>query len=78
MIDQVSDTLAIVKPQLTMFGGLMQDYLNIVFLGWTVVDHGKDVGKSRRRLNPSGKVKSLVLYKPKRQRVLDRTHLGMP
>lgn len=32
MIDQVSPTLALVKPQLTMFGGLMQDYLNIVFL----------------------------------------------
>ena len=32
MIDQVSPTLALVKPQLTMFGGLMQDYLNIVYL----------------------------------------------
>ena len=32
MIDQVSPSLALVKPQLTMFGGLMQDYLNIVFL----------------------------------------------
>lgn len=32
MIDQVSPTLALVKPQLTMFGGLMQDYLNLVFL----------------------------------------------
>jgi Putative lumazine-binding len=32
MIDQVSSTLALVKPQLTMFGGLMQDYLNLVFL----------------------------------------------
>lgn len=31
-IDQISPTLALVKPQLTMFGGLMQDYLNIVFL----------------------------------------------
>jgi hypothetical protein len=31
MIDQVSPTLALVKPQLTMFGGLMQDYLNLVF-----------------------------------------------
>lgn len=32
MVDQISDTLALVKPQLTMFGGLMQDYLNLVFL----------------------------------------------
>ena len=30
--DQVSSTLAWVKPQLEMFGGVMQDYLNIVFL----------------------------------------------
>ena len=30
--DQVSGTLAWVKPQLEMFGGVMQDYLNIVFL----------------------------------------------
>ena len=32
MFDQISPTLAIVKPQLTMFGGLMEDYLNIVHL----------------------------------------------
>jgi hypothetical protein len=32
MVDQVSPTLAMVKPQLTMFGGLMQDYLSLVFL----------------------------------------------
>jgi hypothetical protein len=30
--DQISDTLAWVKPQLQMFGGVMQDYLNIVYL----------------------------------------------
>ena len=30
--DQISDTLAWVKPQLQMFGGVMQDYLNIVLL----------------------------------------------
>lgn len=32
MFDQISPTLALVKPQLEMFGGVMQDYLNIVFL----------------------------------------------
>jgi hypothetical protein len=32
MVDQISPTLAMVKPQLTMFGGLMQDYLSLVFL----------------------------------------------
>ncbi|MDP4585982.1 MAG: nuclear transport factor 2 family protein [Microbacteriaceae bacterium] len=32
MFDQVSPTLALVKVQLQMFGGVMQDYLNIVFL----------------------------------------------
>ena len=32
MFDQVSPTLALVRVQLEMFGGVMQDYLNIVFL----------------------------------------------
>ncbi|MEY4988647.1 MAG: hypothetical protein RI933_280 [Actinomycetota bacterium] len=32
MFDQISPTLALVKPQLEMFGGVMQDYLNLVFL----------------------------------------------
>lgn len=32
LVDQISPTLAVVKPQLQMFGGVMQDYLNIVFL----------------------------------------------
>ena len=32
MFDQVSPTLALVKVQLEMFGGVMQDYLNIVFI----------------------------------------------
>ncbi len=32
MFDQVSPTLALVKVQLEMFGGVMQDYLNTVFL----------------------------------------------
>lgn len=30
--DQISDTLALLKMQLEMFGGVMQDYLNIVYL----------------------------------------------
>lgn len=32
MFDQISPTLALVKPQLELFGGVMQDYLNLVFL----------------------------------------------
>ncbi len=32
MFDQVSPTLALVRVQLQMFGGLMQDYLNLVYL----------------------------------------------
>lgn len=32
MFDQISPTLAFVKPQLELFGGVMQDYLNLVFL----------------------------------------------
>jgi hypothetical protein len=32
MFDQISPTLALVKPQLEMFGGVMQDYLNLVYL----------------------------------------------
>lgn len=30
--DQISPTLALLKMQLEMFGGVMQDYLNIVYL----------------------------------------------
>jgi hypothetical protein len=30
--DQISPTLALVKAQLQMFGGLMNDYLNLVYL----------------------------------------------
>lgn len=39
MVDQISDTLALVKLQLEMFGGVMQDYLNLVFLDgkWVVM-----------------------------------------
>jgi hypothetical protein len=32
MFDQISPTLALLKMELEMFGGVMQDYLNIVFL----------------------------------------------
>ncbi|MGB3376259.1 MAG: nuclear transport factor 2 family protein [Microbacterium sp.] len=32
MFDQISPTLAFVKPQLEMFGGIMQDYLNLAYL----------------------------------------------
>jgi hypothetical protein len=47
MIDQISPILAVVRPQLTMFGGLMQDYLNIVFLDgqwWIVAKTWERVG----------------------------------
>jgi hypothetical protein len=39
MLDQISPNLAVVKPQLEMFGGVMQDYLNIVFLDgqWWII-----------------------------------------
>ncbi|CAB4947549.1 unannotated protein [freshwater metagenome] len=39
MIDQISDTLALVRVQLEMFGAVMQDYLNIVYLDgkWVVM-----------------------------------------
>ncbi|MEN9955608.1 MAG: hypothetical protein RLY34_415 [Actinomycetota bacterium] len=47
MFDQVSPTLALVKPQLQMFGGIMQDYLNIVFLDgqwWVMAKMWEKVG----------------------------------
>ena len=47
MFDQVSPTLALVKPQLEMFGGVMQDYLNIVFLDdqwWVMAKMWERVG----------------------------------
>ena len=39
LFDQISDSLALVKCQLEMFGGVMQDYLNIVYLDgqWWVI-----------------------------------------
>ena len=49
MFDQISPTLALVKPQLEMFGGIMQDYLNIVFLDgqwWVMAKMWEKVGES--------------------------------
>lgn len=46
--DQVSDTLAWVKPQLQMFGGIMQDYLNLVHLDgqwWIMAKMWEKVGE---------------------------------
>ena len=46
--DQISDTLAWVKPQLQMFGGIMQDYLNLVFLDgqwWIMAKMWEKVGE---------------------------------
>jgi len=47
MFDQISPTLAMVKPQLEMFGGVMQDYLNLVFLDgqwWVMAKMWEKVG----------------------------------
>ena len=47
MFDQISPTLALVKPQLEIFGGVMQDYLNIVFLDgqwWVMAKMWEKVG----------------------------------
>lgn len=47
MFDQVSPTLALVKLQLEMFGGVMQDYLNLVFLDgqwWVMAKMWERVG----------------------------------
>jgi hypothetical protein len=49
MFDQISSTLALVKPQLEMFGGVMQDYLNIVYLDgqwWVMSKMWERVGDS--------------------------------
>ena len=45
--DQISATIAWVKPQLQMFGGVMQDYLNIVFVDgqwWVMAKMWQQVG----------------------------------
>ena len=47
MFDQVSPTLALVRVQLEMFGGVMQDYLNLVFLDgqwWVMAKMWEKVG----------------------------------
>ncbi|MEY4312892.1 MAG: hypothetical protein RLZZ319_401 [Actinomycetota bacterium] len=47
MFDQVSPTLALVKVQLQMFGGIMQDYLNLVYLDgqwWVMAKMWEKVG----------------------------------
>ena len=49
MFDQVSPSLALVKVQLEMFGGVMQDYLNIVFIDgqwWILAKMWERVGDS--------------------------------
>ena len=48
MFDQISPTLALVKAQLELFGGVMQDYLNIVFLDgqwWVMAKMWEKVGE---------------------------------
>jgi len=48
MFDQISPTLALVKPQLELFGGVMQDYLNLVFLDnqwWVMAKMWEKVGE---------------------------------
>jgi hypothetical protein len=48
--DQVSPTLALLKMQLEMFGGVMQDYLNIVFLDgqwWVMAKMWEKVGDAK-------------------------------
>lgn len=39
MIDQISDTAALAKVQLEMFGGVMQDYLNLIYVNgrWQII-----------------------------------------
>ena len=47
--DQISNTLAWVKVQLEMFGGVMQDYLNLSYLDgqwWVVAKMWERVGDS--------------------------------
>jgi hypothetical protein len=47
--DQVSPTLALLKMELEMFGGVMQDYLNLSYLDgqwWVVAKRWEKVGES--------------------------------
>lgn len=48
MIDQLSPTMALAKVQLQMFGGVMQDYLNLIKLDgkwWVIAKLYEQVGK---------------------------------
>ena len=48
--DQISPTLALLKMQLEMFGGVMQDYLNIVYLDgqwWVMAKMWEKVAESQ-------------------------------
>ena len=48
--DQISGTLAVLKMQLEMFGGVMQDYLNIVYLDgqwWVMAKMWEKVGEAK-------------------------------
>ena len=47
MVDQISDTMALAKVQLQMFGGVMQDYLNLIKLDgkwWIIAKLYQQVG----------------------------------
>lgn len=47
-IDQISDSMAWAKVQLQMFGGIMQDYLNLVYLDgqwWIMAKMWEKVGE---------------------------------
>jgi hypothetical protein len=47
MVDEISPTLALAKVQLEMFGGVMQDYLNLVALDgqwWVMAKMWERVG----------------------------------
>ena len=49
MVDRISPTLALVKVQLEMMGGVMQDYLNLVHLDgqwWVMAKMWERVGDS--------------------------------
>ena len=53
LFDQISDTAAMVKPQLQMFGGVMRDYLSLSCIEgkwWIVAKLWERVGASGRRL----------------------------
>ena len=50
MVDQISPTLALAKMQLEMFGGVMQDYLNLSYLDgqwWVVAKMWEKVGDAQ-------------------------------